>query len=647
MRSPHAHARVGRIETADARATAGVIAVLTGDRRRRRRSRAAHAQSDAGQSPRGDHPPPARRLPGAASPDAGRPRAVRGRGGRHGHRRHAGRRARRRRARQRGMDTAAGGNRQPDRRRSGAPLLYDGAPSNVCVDVEAGDPARRGGRLRACRPRGAARDVGPAGHRGDDGAAGGDRGVGSGQWPLHRPRRRRRPGAHAHRRGRRARRARERGARGRARRGRQLRHAQQLLSGVRAGRLGGPAPRPAREVDGRPARGIPGRLPGPRSRLARRAGPRRRRHLPGVSRRQHQQRRRPRRLVSSAQQGHGDRDHGLRHSGGVGAWSGRRHQHVADHALSQRRPPRGHVRHGAADRSRRSPSRLRSPRAAAAQPGAGRRDAVPERSRHPVRQRRLPGGAGPRRRPRGLGGIRGAPGRGAPARTLPWNRGRQLPRDQHGRSPRARPHHRASRGAGRPRPRHALVRAGPRDEFRPAPGRVARRGARRGAADHRRHRRHRDGRRRPFRAGAPAGGDRDGQGLGSDRGEGHADRRRDAGGGRGRHRVLRPALPREGHRPFGRSLRGGGRRPPRRALRRGPDRAVLPVRLRRVRGRGGPRDRRGRGGALHHGRRLWPRREPDDPARPDPRRHRPGRGAGAVGIVRLRWPRPASSCRRA
>jgi hypothetical protein len=56
VRSPHAHARVGRIDTAAARATPGVIAVLTGadavaD------GVAAHAQPDAGESPRGDHPP--------------------------------------------------------------------------------------------------------------------------------------------------------------------------------------------------------------------------------------------------------------------------------------------------------------------------------------------------------------------------------------------------------------------------------------------------------------------------------------------------------------------------------------------------------------------------------------------------------------
>ena len=69
----------------------------------------------------------------------------------------------------------------------------------------------------------------------------------AGERPLHRARRRRRPRPDADRRGRRARRARERGARGGARRRRELRDAQQLLSRVRAGRVGG-APRSGRPV---------------------------------------------------------------------------------------------------------------------------------------------------------------------------------------------------------------------------------------------------------------------------------------------------------------------------------------------------------------------------------------------------------------
>jgi aerobic carbon-monoxide dehydrogenase large subunit len=140
VRSPHAHARVGGIETADARATAGVIAVLTGD------DAVAAGLGPLTHSPMpanpheeiirrqhvafpAPHPPmPADRVrfvgevvamvigdsPAAARDGAERvsvewtplPAA-----------------------------TASLISAAP-----GAPLLYDGAPSNVCVDVEAGDP---------------------------------------------------------------------------------------------------------------------------------------------------------------------------------------------------------------------------------------------------------------------------------------------------------------------------------------------------------------------------------------------------------------------------------------------------------------------------------------------------------------------------
>ena len=87
----------------------------------------------------------------------------------------------------------------------------------------------------------------------------------------------------------------------------------------------------------------------------------------------------------------------------------------------------------------------------------------------------------------------------------------------------------------------SVVRPGPRDQLRAAPGRVARRGARRGAPDHGRHRRHRGRRRRPLGARAAARGGGDGEGVGSDRREGPADRRVDARGGGRRRRVLRRA----------------------------------------------------------------------------------------------------------
>ena len=166
--------------------------------------------------------------------------------------------------------------------------------------------------------------------------------------------------------------------------------------------------------------------------VARRAGARRRRRVPRLSRRQHQQRRRPRRLVPPAQQGHGDRDHGVPRARRGDARARRRHQHLADHAVPQRGTAGGDVRHGAADRPRRPPARLRSPGAAPAKPRAGRaRCRTGTRLGAGLRQRRLSGGAGSRGGARGLGGVRGAPGRGAPARPLSRDRRGQLHRAQH------------------------------------------------------------------------------------------------------------------------------------------------------------------------------------------------------------------------
>ena len=484
-----------------------------GGGRRRRRHPAAHPQSDAGESSRGDRPPSARRLPGAASADARRPRALRGRGGGHGHRPHAGGGAGRRGTRRRGVVPAAVRHRQPGRRRAGRAAALRRHRLERMRGRPGGRRRDRRGGLRVGRPRRAARHVDPAGHRRADGATRGGGRVGRGERTLHRARGRRRAGTHAHRRGRGARRPRERGARGGARCRREFRDPEQLLSGVRARRLGSAPPGPAGEVDERATRGVSGRLPGPRSRLARRAGARRHRRVPGLPYGQYQQHRRPRRFLPPAQQGHGHRDHGLPRAGRGRARARGGHHHVADHAVPQRRPPRGDVHHGAADRPRRPPARLRPSGAATAQPGARRRHAVPQRRRHDLRQRRLSRRARSGGGARGLEGLRDAPGRGAPARALSRDRHRQLPRDQHGRSARARPHHRTARRAHRPGAGHALVRAGARDELRPAPGRVVRRGARRRAADHRRHRRHRHRGRRPFRASAAAGRHRDGQGV--------------------------------------------------------------------------------------------------------------------------------------
>src|SRR5207247_2012471 len=113
---------------------------------------------------------------------------------------------------------------------------------------------------------------------------------------------------------------------------------------------------------------------------------------------------------------------------------------------------------------------------------------------------------------------------------------------QHRLLARAGAHHGTPRGASGPGAGHPLVRPGPRDQLRAAPGRVARRRALPGAADHRRYRRDGGRGRRALGARAAPGRDRDGEGVGPDRREGPADRRAPARGGRGRHRVRGAAV---------------------------------------------------------------------------------------------------------
>ncbi len=90
--------------------------------------------------------------------------------------------------------------------------------------------------------------------------------------------------------------------RGVRRHGRQLRHAQQLLSRIRAAALGGAARRTAGEVVRRPHRMLPQRLPGPRSDRHGRARARRGRQFSRLARHQSQQCRRLHRAFHSAAQ---------------------------------------------------------------------------------------------------------------------------------------------------------------------------------------------------------------------------------------------------------------------------------------------------------------------------------------------------------
>ena len=119
--------------------------------------------------------------------------------------------------------------------------------------------------------------------------------------------------------------------------------------------------------------------------------------LPRPARHQHEQCRRPRGDLRAAQQGPRAVHHRLPRAGRRGPRARGAQQHLAALRLPQRGPAPGDVRHGAADRPGRPPSRLRPGGAAPAQPGAAGRDAVHEPLRHRLRQRRLPGRAGPRR----------------------------------------------------------------------------------------------------------------------------------------------------------------------------------------------------------------------------------------------------------
>src|SRR5262249_36516985 len=126
------------------------------------------------------------------------------------------------------------------------------------------------------------------------------------------------------------------------------------------------------------------------------------------------------------------------------------------------------------------PPRPRSP-----EPRARRRHAVPECRRRRLRQRRLSGGLRSRRRARRLGRVREASCRGSDTRALSWDRRRELSRAQHRLSARAGACQRAAGRTGGFGARDALGGAGARDELRAAPRRVARRRARTGPTHHR------------------------------------------------------------------------------------------------------------------------------------------------------------------
>ena len=400
---------------------------------------------------------------------------------------------------------------------------------------------RHGGHRTRLRGRPSRRSPGnpdPAGDRRSDGTARRRRRVRSRDRPLYPPCRRRRGGPAQARARRDTRGGGGPGAGGGRRCRRQLRHPERVLSRIRPGGLGRQAPRPSRQVDGGSRRIVCQRLPGPRPRGGRGARPRRRRPVPRDARFERQQCRGAHRLLRAADQGRRDHDRALRCAGRRFPGPRRGDQHAAHQPLSQRRPARGHVRSGEAGRHGGRHARLRPGCAAAREPGAGERHAVCQPARHDLRQRRLRNGDGCRDRRRRLGRIRRTQATGvAAAEQVPRHRHRQLYRDVD-RCPAGEGRDNNSvRRSDRRRHRHLVERAGPRDELRPARGRVVRRRPGRGEPDHRRHRYRLRRRRFPFRTVDASRRDHDGQGDRRDRGPGAPDRGlSDGSGGRG-HRL--------------------------------------------------------------------------------------------------------------
>ena len=169
----------------------------------------------------------------------------------------------------------------------------------------------------------------------------------------------------------------------------QFRHAQQLLSRILAGGLGGAPSGTSRQMDGRSHGSVPQRLPRSRSGRIGRAGPGQLRQVPGVARVKSQQYRRLRDFLHPFDEGHGTHVKHLPRTGGVGAGACRVLQFFADGRLPQRRTAGGHVRNRAADRSCRANVRLRPAGSASHELHSPRRAALRQSVRHDLRQRPL------------------------------------------------------------------------------------------------------------------------------------------------------------------------------------------------------------------------------------------------------------------
>ena len=235
--------------------------------------------------------------------------------------------------------------------------------------------------------------------------------------------------------------------------------------------------------------------------------------------------------------------------------------------------------------------------------------------------------------------VRRAPGEIAGARAPARHRARRLCRIAERRAARARRGHGAAGRRGRDRDRHAVVGPGPCHQLRPARQRMAGRAARQGAPRHRRQRPRVGRRRLAFRPLDPAGRDDDPSGLARHHRPG-PQARRAACSRRPRPTSSSPTAASPSTAPTAASTCSAL------AAERAADRrrrptstagsAPIPMAGMSARSRSTPRPGWRAIDALHHDRRCRPRGESADPARPDPWRHRPGRGPGADGALLLR-----------
>ena len=311
-------------------------------------------------------------------------------------------------------------------------------------------------------------------------------------------------------------------------------------------------PRPAGQMDRRALGQLSERPARPRPRFRRRAGARQGRQVSGRAPHRLRQCRRLSRQCRPADGidgRHAQPRRHLPHAADRGGDQGGLHPHLADRRLSRRRPARGQLLHGAADRHRVARDGHRQRRDAPPQPHPPGGDALQDGVGHDLRQRRVHDASGQGAEVRRRRGLRRAQGREQGARQAARHGHRRLSRS-HGaadegdgrhplRAERRRHHHH----------RHARLRPGPLVGLRPGADREARHpvpahkadpGRQRPADRRRRHRRvevdhgERRGDRRSLRQGHR---------------QGQADRRRGARSLGGRHRVQARPLHHRRHRP--------------------------------------------------------------------------------------------------